>query len=69
MSISALLEIIGIGMIPVFVSVVLDYELLNGYLIKLNLPKLDFISHMKQGELLIFMSILVLALYLFKIFF
>ena len=34
MSISALLEIIGIGMIPVFVSVVLDYEIFSNYIIK-----------------------------------
>ena len=29
MAISALLEIVGIGSIPLFVSVVLDYELLK----------------------------------------
>ena len=69
MVISALLEIVGIGLIPIFVSVVLDYELLNSYLIKLNLPELDFISYMKQDELLIFMSIFILSLFVLKNFF
>ena len=54
---SAVLEIIGIGLIPIFVSVVIDYELLNNYLIKLNLPNLNFIAQMEQDELLIFINI------------
>ncbi len=66
MSISALLEIIGIGMIPVFVSVVLDYEIFNNYVIKLNLTNFDFLLYMSQEELLIFMSIFILGLFVFK---
>ena len=43
MVISAFLEIIGIGMIPIFISVVLDYDLLNNYLTQLNISSLNFI--------------------------
>jgi ABC-type multidrug transport system fused ATPase/permease subunit len=66
MAISAVLEIIGIGTIPIFVSAVLDYELLNRYLNKLNISKLDFISEIKQDDLLVYMSIFILVLFLSK---
>ena len=57
MAISALLEIVGIGSIPLFVSVVLDYELLKEYLTKLNFHSLEFVTSMKQEDLLFFMYI------------
>jgi len=66
MVISALLEIIGIGVIPIFISVVLDYDLLNNYLTKLNISSLNFIVRINQENLLIYMSIFVLLLFLFK---
>ena len=66
MAISAFLEIIGIGMIPIFVSVVLDFDLLNNYLTKLNISPLNFIIKINQEDLLIYMSIFVLLLFLFK---
>ena len=66
MAISAILEIIGIGTIPIFVSAVLDYELLNRYLNKLNISELDFISEIKQDDLLVYMSIFILVLFLSK---
>ena len=66
MVISAFLEIIGIGMIPIFISVVLDYDLLNNYLTQLNISSLNFIIKINQEDLLIYMSIFVLTLFLFK---
>ena len=66
MAISAFLEIIGIGMIPIFVAVVLDFDLLNNYLTELNISSLNFIIKINQEDLLIYMSIFVLLLFLFK---
>lgn len=66
MAISALLEIVGIGSIPLFVSVVLDYELLKEYLTKLNFQSLEFVTSMKQEDLLFFMSISIMFLFIFK---
>ena len=63
---SAFLEIIGIGMIPIFISAVLDFELLNNYLVKLNISSLNFITQINQDDLLLYMSIFVLSLFLFK---
>ena len=63
---SAFLEIIGIGMIPIFISAVLDFELLNNYLVKLNKSSLNFITQINQDDLLLYMSIFVLSLFLFK---
>ena len=66
MVISAFLEIIGIGSIPIFVSVVLDYEMFNNYLVKFNLTNLEFLSNISQEELLISMSIFILSLFVAK---
>ena len=64
---SAFLEIIGIGMIPIFISAVLDFELLNNYLVKLNISSLNFITQINQDDLLLYMSIIVLSLFLFMV--
>ena len=66
MVISALLEIIGLGTIPIFISAVLDFELLQSYLVKLNIYSLDFITQINQDDLLIYMSIFLLTFFLFK---
>jgi ATP-binding cassette, subfamily B, bacterial PglK len=66
MVISAFLEIIGIGMIPIFVSAVLDFDLLNNYLTELSISSLDFIVKINQEDLLIYMSIFLVFLFLFK---
>ena len=66
MVISALLEIIGLGTIPIFISAVLDFELLQSYLVKLNISSLDFITQINQDDLLIYMSIFLLTFFLFK---
>jgi ATP-binding cassette, subfamily B, bacterial PglK len=66
MSSSALLEIVGIGSIPIFVSAVLDYELLNSYLIKLDIKSLNFIQDIEQKDLLKYLSFILLILFVFK---
>ncbi len=66
MSTSALLEIVGIGSIPIFVSAVLDYELLNNYLLKLDIKSLDFINNVEQKDLLVYLSLILLFLFIFK---
>ena len=69
MSISALLEIIGIGIVPIFISAALDYEILNKFLIKLDMQFLNFITKINQEDLLIYISIFVMSFFIFKNFF
>ena len=66
MIISALLEIVGIGIVPLFVAALLDYELVNQYLNKLNLSYLDFLKEITQEQLLIYMTIFIVSLFVIK---
>ena len=69
LSFSALLEILGVGIIPVFISAVLDHELLNIYLTKINITSLNFLIEIPQDKLLTYMTIFIIILYVFKNFF
>ena len=66
MTISALLEIIGIGIVPIFVAALLDYELLNQYLSKFNFEFLDLVKELNQKQLLFYMTIFIICLFILK---
>tara|TARA_A100001011_G_scaffold338805_1_gene369855 strand:+ start:7945 stop:9711 length:1767 start_codon:yes stop_codon:yes gene_type:complete len=61
---SALLETIGIAMVPIFVSLIIDIEktinVINIEFIK------DFINQIETGNLVIFFSLFLVALFIFK---
>ncbi len=65
-SLSALLEIIGVGIIPVFISAVLDYEVLNNYLTKINISYFNNLIELPQKVLLNYMTLFIIGLYVFK---
>ena len=65
-SLSALLEILGVGIVPVFIAAVLDYEMLSEYTQKLNITFLNNITSLPEDELLLYISIFIISLYVFK---
>ncbi len=66
MASSAFFEILGIGSIPIFVAVVLDYEFLRSSIDKYELSSLNFVLNMDQEYLLFVMSIFLLGIFIFK---
>ena len=65
-SLSALLEILGVGIVPIFIAAVLDYEMLSEYTQKLNITFLNKITSLPEDELLLYISIFIISLYVFK---
>ena len=65
-SLSALLEILGVGIVPVFIAAVLDYEMLSEYTQKLNITFLNNITSLPEEVLLLYISIFIISLYVFK---
>ena len=66
MTVSALLEIIGIGIVPLFVAALLDFQLINDYVNKIDIKFLYFLKELSQEELLTYMTIFIIFLFVFK---